>query len=312
MSTGRYQMHEAESLALMTSMPSGTIDGVITDPPYSSGGMVRGDRALAPSMKYVGSDVKLERPEFGGDSRDQRSWQMWCTLWLEEARRLAKLGAPILMSSDWRQLAAAIDAVQIGGWIYRGIVVWDKTEGVRPQMGRPRAQAEYFVHATNGPADESKAEEIGVLPGVYRYPVLQADKHHLTGKPTALMRDLARVVPAGGVILDPFAGSGSTGVGALQAGRQFIGIERVREYVEVARARLAAACDERVDTGAQLGLGFPESLIQALDETLAKPICPGPWCPMCSGEACIPCGLPRSGDHPRCEHATDERHREGA
>ena len=70
--------------------------------------------------------------------------------------------------------------------------------------------------------------------------------HHPTVKPTALMRYLCRLVtPPGGVVLDPFTGSGSTGKAAVCEGFDFIGIEREAEYVEIARARIAA-----VDAGA--------------------------------------------------------------
>lgn len=63
--------------------------------------------------------------------------------------------------------------------------------------------------------------------------------HHPTVKPTDLMRYLCRLVtPPGGVVLDPFAGSGSTGKGALLEGFQFIGIERELEYWLIAHARL--------------------------------------------------------------------------
>jgi len=64
--------------------------------------------------------------------------------------------------------------------------------------------------------------------------------NHPTVKPLALMRWLCRLVstPTGGTILDPFAGSGSTGVAALQEGLSFIGIELSPEYAEIARARL--------------------------------------------------------------------------
>ena len=66
--------------------------------------------------------------------------------------------------------------------------------------------------------------------------------HHPTVKPTALMRYLCRLAtPPGGVVLDPFMGSGSTGRGAVLEGFRFIGIEREAEYVEIARARIAAA-----------------------------------------------------------------------
>jgi DNA modification methylase len=63
--------------------------------------------------------------------------------------------------------------------------------------------------------------------------------HHPTVKPTALMRYLCRLVtPPGGVVLDPFMGSGSTGKAAILEGFGFIGCEREAEYVEIARARI--------------------------------------------------------------------------
>jgi len=66
--------------------------------------------------------------------------------------------------------------------------------------------------------------------------------HHPTVKPTDLMRYLCRLVtPPGGLVLDPFTGSGSTGKAAILEGFRFVGIEREAEYVEIARARIAAA-----------------------------------------------------------------------
>ncbi len=66
--------------------------------------------------------------------------------------------------------------------------------------------------------------------------------HHPTVKPTALMRWLVRLVtPPGGVVLDPFMGSGSTGKAAIIEGFDFIGIELEAEYIEIARRRIEAA-----------------------------------------------------------------------
>jgi site-specific DNA-methyltransferase (adenine-specific) len=63
---------------------------------------------------------------------------------------------------------------------------------------------------------------------------------HPTVKPIALMRWLVKLItPPDGVVLDPFAGSGSTGIAAVLEGRQFIGVEREAQYVKVACARLA-------------------------------------------------------------------------
>ncbi len=64
---------------------------------------------------------------------------------------------------------------------------------------------------------------------------------HPTVKPTELMRYLCRLVtPPGGVVLDPFMGSGSTGKAAMLEGFRFIGIEREAEYLEIARHRVQA------------------------------------------------------------------------
>jgi len=63
---------------------------------------------------------------------------------------------------------------------------------------------------------------------------------HPTVKPLALMRWLVRLVaPGGGLVLDPFCGSGSTGCAAVLEGRRFLGIEREEQYVAVAQARIA-------------------------------------------------------------------------
>lgn len=66
--------------------------------------------------------------------------------------------------------------------------------------------------------------------------------HHSTVKPVKLMEWLCRLVcPPGGVILDPFLGSGTTGVAAVRLGFSFVGIEREEDYMLIAQARITAA-----------------------------------------------------------------------
>lgn len=79
------------------------------------------------------------------------------------------------------------------------------------------------------------------LDGFFEAKVSQEDKHHQTGKPTALMRELVVVADPGGIVLDPFGGSGTTGVAALLEGRRAIVCELVPEYAQIARERMAAA-----------------------------------------------------------------------
>jgi DNA modification methylase len=68
-----------------------------------------------------------------------------------------------------------------------------------------------------------------------------ADNTHPTVKPLALMRYLVRLVtPPGGIVLDPFMGSGTTALACRDEGFRFVGIEREAQYIEIARRRLAA------------------------------------------------------------------------
>lgn len=70
----------------------------------------------------------------------------------------------------------------------------------------------------------------------------EARNFHPTVKPTDLMRYLCRMVtPPGGVVLDPFTGSGSTGRGAVLEGFRFIGCEMDADYIKIAKARILAA-----------------------------------------------------------------------
>ena len=65
------------------------------------------------------------------------------------------------------------------------------------------------------------------------------DREHITEKPLELMRSLVRIAPPGGLVVDPFAGSGTTGAACLAEGRRFIGFEIDPVYVEIARRRIA-------------------------------------------------------------------------
>lgn len=69
------------------------------------------------------------------------------------------------------------------------------------------------------------------------------------------MRSLVKIVPEGGVVLDPFMGSGTTGVAAVLEGRKFIGIEMTEHYAEVARERITTAINGYKPQGDQLILG---------------------------------------------------------
>lgn len=224
---GRVTLYCGDSLNVLRSLPNASVDAVVTDPPYSSGGLTRSDRAnVAASAKYVVAGTDIQRPEFFGDNRDQRSFGFWCSLWLAEAWRVTKPGGYLMCFTDWRQLPMLSDAIQAGGWVWRGIVAWDKTESAKPQRGWFRHQCEYILTGSHGQMGKEQEREVSVCaPGVFRKAVNAAEKHHITGKPVEVMQSLLQVLPPGAVILDPFAGSGTTLIAARNLGLKSIGIE---------------------------------------------------------------------------------------
>lgn len=133
-------------------------------------------------------------------------------------------------------LPTLTDAVQVAGWTWQGIVVWDKTQGCRPQRGRFRSQAEFVVWASRGPLD-ARAHPV-VLPGVFPVHPSPSEKQHQVGKPEALMDALVQIAMPGGIVLDPFMGSATTGVAALRSGRRFVGVEMSAGYFDLAAQRL--------------------------------------------------------------------------
>ncbi len=90
----------------------------------------------------------------------------------------------------------------------------------------------YFYHAKASKADRDEGVN-GLNP-------------HPTVKPTQLMRYLVKLVtPQGGLVLDPFMGSGSTGKACMLEGFNFVGMELSEEYVKIAEARIEHAYNQR-------------------------------------------------------------------
>lgn len=114
---GPIALYAGDALAVLAQLDTAAVDAIITDPPYSSGGMTRGDRTAATTTKYVSSGQP--RAEFAGDNRDQRAYGYWCALWLSEALRATRPGGICAHFADWRQLPTTTDALQAGGWVWR-------------------------------------------------------------------------------------------------------------------------------------------------------------------------------------------------
>lgn len=200
---GNATLYHGDCLEILPTLSG--VDAVITDPPYSSGGAFRGDRAQDTRAKYViSSSSNQSLDNFSGDTRDQRSFHFWSALWAGAAMRATKDGGIACFFSDWRQLPISTDYIQAGGWIWRGIVPWVKTVA-RPQMGRFSAQCEYVVWGSAGALPTQRG--VGCLNGFYEYASPQ-QRVHVTQKPETLMVDLLQITPPPRPCLRSFYGLG--------------------------------------------------------------------------------------------------------
>jgi site-specific DNA-methyltransferase (adenine-specific) len=235
-----WTLHHGDALAVLPTLDPATVDLVLTDPPYNSGGRTQSDRTKDTARsKYVSGDAQHQLADFVGDNRDQRAYTAWLSLILAHCLAAARPGASLLVFSDWRQMPATSDALQAGGWLWRGIIPWHKPIS-RPRVGGFRAECEYILWGSNGPIDATRNPVY--LPGLYSASQPRgAERRHITQKPVPLLADLMKVCPPGGTVLDPTAGSGSTGIAALQTGHRFIGVELSAHYARVAVQRLTAA-----------------------------------------------------------------------
>lgn len=211
------------------------VGAIVTDPPYSSGGVFRGDRMNGTVAKYVttGSAPAEYLSEFAGDNRDQRSFAAWCALWLNAGRHACVPGAVVASFIDWRQLPTMTDAIQAAGFVWRGVATWHKP-GVRMQRGRFSGSSEFVAWGTLG----SAIDHDGCPQNVYACKPV-SEKEHIAEKPIEVMRWVLKAVPPGVTVLDPFMGSGTTLHAARDMGHRGIGIEADERYCEIAAKRLA-------------------------------------------------------------------------
>lgn len=240
------ELLQGDCLELLDGIADESVDMVLLDPPYSSGGLFAGDRKKTTSEKYANNKYNgMNRfPDFSGDNLDQHSFMAFMRMVLTKCRRKSKPGSVCGTFIDWRNLAAMTDALQMAGWIWRGIVVWNKGNS-RAIPGRFRNDCEYIVWGTNGPRPAKFEKGAAIYPGAYSMPAVPSvRKHHQTEKPVELLKKLVQISPEKGTVLDPFMGSGSTGVACVHTGRDFIGIELDGYYFRTAQERIQMAFQE--------------------------------------------------------------------
>lgn len=227
----------ADSLSWMLEQPdSDPFDVVIADPPYCAA--TRGGRVgQSSATKYTSTDAKRQFVAFDGDHRDQRSFQLWTTMWSGAAYRLTREGGALLAFIDFRNVAAMVDAIQAGGWCYDGVIPWIKNRG-RPRLGwYQTSQSEFVVVGRKGPTDRSQRR----CGPAYVQSSAPSKRVHPTQKPIEVITQLLEFRSDWQRILDPFGGSATTAAAAMQLGRRATVIESNAEYYRLACERIQEA-----------------------------------------------------------------------
>ena len=125
----RWSILHGDSLQILRQLEPNSFDAIITDPPYASGGSSQTTKNRSTNEKYSSMSKEKALPDFDSDQMDQLSWMFWTAAWLQDARRIAKPGAPVCLFIDWRQLPAMTLALQWAGWTWRGVSMKEPPAG---------------------------------------------------------------------------------------------------------------------------------------------------------------------------------------
>lgn len=212
---GNATLYCGDALEILPTLTK--VGAILTDPPYGINTKSDGSGKLSPWGDLVNS-------------------AHWYAAWMREARGRLTYDGAMWTCLNWRSLVTFQKASCDLAWPIDSLMVWDKrwigpggVRGLRPS---------YELVALFG-MPEFAIKDRG-LADVQPFPVGSFKPNgHPAEKPIALMDFLVSVTP--GIVADPFMGSGTTGIAAMQRGRQFIGIEMDRRWFDAACERISRA-----------------------------------------------------------------------
>ena len=219
------------NLDVLSDIPDNSIDLILTDPPYNI------------SRKNNFESLNRAGIDFG-------YWDKNADLftWIDKVPRIVKKGASIIIFNGWRNLNGIAERLEKNGFVVKDIIRWEKTNPMpRNRDRRYIVDYEFAIWAVekhnkwifNRQSDKYDRSEI-------RVPIASASEKafgaHPTQKPVKLMEELLlRHSDKNDMVLDPFMGSGSTGIACLNTNRDFIGIELDENYFEIAKKRITTS-----------------------------------------------------------------------
>lgn len=252
-SNGLSCLYKGDSLEIMAAMPAESVDCLWTDPPYN----LSNDGITC----VAGRMVKVNKGEWDR-SRGVELDHEFNKSWLAACHRLLKPNGTIWVSGTLHVYPSVGFAMQQLGFRILNDIIWEKP-APPPNLGCRcfTHSTEIILWATKAKKgrdkytfnyEAMKSENGGKqMKNVWRMsaPSQQEKRHgkHPTQKPIELIaRCLRASTNVGDLVLDPFAGSATTGVAALAMGRHFIGIEMDEQHAALASRRLASAVGDYI------------------------------------------------------------------
>lgn len=215
------ELHLGDCLEVMRQIPDGTVDMVLTDPPY-------GIDFQSARIK----DKAKRKPKIIGDKETQ-------TAFISEIARILKPTGAVCIFTRWDVQQKVIDEMAVCDMKPRNVLIWDKVIHGMGDLKRAfgsRYESIVFYSAQNFRFNGKRPTDI-----IKCTRVAASQLVHPNEKPIKLLESLIEPCTVeGGLVLDCFMGSGSTGAACVRTGRRFIGIEKDPQYFQIAKERLEA------------------------------------------------------------------------
>jgi site-specific DNA-methyltransferase (adenine-specific) len=242
-----FSLSNTDAVEWLRSIPSGSVDLVITDPPYES----------LEKHRAVGTTTRLKQSKASSNEWFQIFPNARFPELFEQVFRVLKRNAHFYLYCDPETMFVAKPLAEAAGFKFWKPLIWDKrTIGMGYHY---RARYECILFFEKG---KRKLADLGIADII-------THRRIIGGYPAEKPPEVSEVLVtqsslAGELVIDPFMGSGSTGVAAARHGRNFAGNDLCREAVDITRARMLELADARealpiaaADPSApQLGLGL--------------------------------------------------------
>ena len=223
-------LYHGDCLEILPGIPDNSVDLIVTDPPYKMNHTTGGCTNIGLKNKWQGN-IKAGNTVMNFDLTIKFSE------WLPEIYRVLKNGSHCYIFCNDKNMQGLLNEATKCGFRESNILVWIKNNATPNRYYMKNLEFVLFLY--KGTAKPIK--NMGSKCAVEAKNINGKEKLHPTQKPVDLLEIYIRnSCGTNGVVLDPFMGSGSTGVACVRTGRHFIGIEKDQQYFQIAQGRLEA------------------------------------------------------------------------